>query len=318
MNGGLVTGEAVTLDLAPARLPSRMLALTIDITVQLIVLGLGFAALVQFGTGLDSAAAAAVSITLLVLVLVGMPAGIETWSHGRSLGKLAFGLRVVRDDGGPVRFRHALVRALFLVFVDLWVTSGTVGLISSLVSRQGKRVGDQFAGTVVVRERVATASRAYAAVTMPAPLAGWAATADLAGLPDDLALAARQFVLRAPSLAAPARQALAQQLAGQVSGRIGPPPPPGTPPEAYLAAVIAERTRRAWWAQSQQALGGQPPTGPGGWPMMGSGPTYPPPAPSAIATPPGQSAAKSPLRPAPPNAAPPTQEPPNPGFTAPR
>lgn len=49
---------------------------------------------------LDDAAFAAVSVAAFLLVLVGGPIAVETLSHGRSLGKLACGLRVVRDDGG--------------------------------------------------------------------------------------------------------------------------------------------------------------------------------------------------------------------------
>src|SRR5690606_2026122 len=102
---------------------------------------------------LDEAAQTAISLSLFLLTLVGGPIAVETLSHGRSLGKLACGLRVVRDDGGPVRFRHALVRGLIGV-IEILMTLGVVACIASLVSARGRRLGDVFAGTIVVRERV--------------------------------------------------------------------------------------------------------------------------------------------------------------------
>ena len=94
----LVTGEAVALELRPARLPSRALAVLLDLIV-VVAAYTGISVALMFATAsLDVAAQIAVSIAAFVLVLVGGPIAVETLSHGRSLGKLAFGLRVVRDD----------------------------------------------------------------------------------------------------------------------------------------------------------------------------------------------------------------------------
>ena len=239
-----VTGEAVALDLRLAQFPSRMLALVLDLLVQLVLL---FVVVWLIGTvvsNVDGAAAAAITIVMLVLVIVGLPTLVETLTRGRSLGKIAAGLRVVRDDGGPVRFRHSFVRALFMV-VDFWLTSGSVGLISSLASQRGKRVGDQFAGTVVIRERVPAAARVVQhAYAMPPGMESWAASADLTRLPDVTALQARQLLTRATGLEPSVRESLGRQLAAEVQAYVAPPPPPGTHPEAYLAAVLTQRMRR--------------------------------------------------------------------------
>ena len=58
-----------------------------------------------------------------MLVFVGYPLVFETATRGRSLGKMAMGLRVVSDDGGPERFRQALFRALASV-VEIWMLFG--------------------------------------------------------------------------------------------------------------------------------------------------------------------------------------------------
>lgn len=239
--GELVTGEAVLLDLRPASFATRMLAVSLDVLAQVVLLLLLLWAAVGLGIGLDVAANQALGVLVLVGVLVGWPLAWETATRGRSPGKLAGGLRVVRDDGGPVRFRHALVRALVGVG-ELWLLFGGPALVCSLANGHGKRIGDLMAGTYVVRERAPAASDPPP--QMPPELAGWARSADLGRLPDDLAMSVRQMLGRADRLHPGARGVLATSLAAQVARRVSPPPPPGTPPERFLAAVMAERRDR--------------------------------------------------------------------------
>ncbi|MFF2327084.1 MULTISPECIES: RDD family protein [unclassified Streptomyces] len=237
-----VTGDAVVLGLRPAKLPSRALAMAIDLTVVgaafvLVSIGLAIAT-----ATLDEAALAAVSVAAFLLVLVGGPIAVETLSHGRSLGKLACGLRVVRDDGGPIRFRHALVRGAMGV-VEILMTLGVVACIASLVSARGRRLGDVFAGTLVVRERV-PAGRAAAVPPPPPWLVGRFAALDLSGVPDGLWLAIRQYLTRMHQLDAQVGRSMADRLAGELAARTGVPVPEGVPAGAYLAAVVNERQAR--------------------------------------------------------------------------
>lgn len=265
----LVTGDAVTLDLRVAALPSRTLALAVDVAIQLALLMVGMVLVgwVFSGGGSDGAATA-LSLLVVALALVVWPTGLETVTRGRSLGKYMMGLRVVRDDGGPTRLRHSLVRALAMVFLDLWTTSGVVGGISALTSQKSKRMGDHLAGTIVVGERIPRGAIANEApILMPPPLAGWAAGLDLVAVPDALALNIRTFLRRAHSLDPRSRQVTATQLATTLAGYVRTPAPLGTPAEAYLAAVLAERSRRAhsagpatgWSAPGPSAPSGAPP-----------------------------------------------------------
>ena len=237
----VVTGEAVQLDLRAATFASRALSGAIDLLVQLAVL-IGLLVLsFQLVDGLDDAAAAALTLTLVVLAAVGLPTAVETLTRGRTLGKVVLGLRTVRDDAGPIRLRHALIRAL-VGFVEVWLLVGAPALISSLASPTGKRLGDLVAGTFVVRERGAVKGGPMA--QMPEALYGWAQHADIARLPDGMALSVRQFLGRAPSLHQHSRAELGLQLAQSVAPYVAPPPPAGTHPETFLAAVLAERRRR--------------------------------------------------------------------------
>lgn len=238
----LVTGDAVVLGLQPARLPSRALALAIDLAVvwaAYLLLSIGLAVATA---SLDDAAVMAVSIVTFLLVLVGAPIAVETLSHGRSLGKLACGLRVVRDDGGPIRFRHALVRGAIGV-VEILMSFGVIACIASLVSERGRRIGDVFAGTLVVRERVPS-GRAMVVPPPPPWLVGRFTELDLSGVPDDLWLAIRQYLTRMRQLDPVVSWSMAERLAGDLAARTGAPAPERVPPAAYLAAVVNERQAR--------------------------------------------------------------------------
>ncbi|HEV7627756.1 MAG TPA: RDD family protein, partial [Streptomyces sp.] len=194
----LVTGDAVVLGLRPARLPSRALAVFIDLMLALAVYLLVAVALLAAVSSLDAAALAAVQVGLFLLVLVGVPIAVETITHGRSVGKLLCGLRVVREDGGPIRFRHALVRGAIGV-IEIQLLFGVVACAASLVSARGRRLGDVFAGTLVVRERVPAAS-GLSAPPAPVWLAGRFGELDLSRVPGGLWLAVRQYLMRAGQL----------------------------------------------------------------------------------------------------------------------
>ncbi|OHU98071.1 RDD family protein [Mycobacterium talmoniae] len=236
----VVTGDAVELDVKIAQLPVRAVGALIDIVVMFTGYVLGVLlwsfTLFQF----DKALSTAILIIFTVLVQVGYPVICETTTRGRSLGKMAMGLRVVCDDGSPERFRQALFRALASV-VEIWMLAGSPAVICSLISPRGKRIGDLFAGTVVISER---GPRMAPPPVMPPALAWWASSLQLSGLRPEQAEVARQFLSRAPQLDPRVRDQLAYRLAGEVLARISPPPPPGTPPQFMLAAVLAERHRR--------------------------------------------------------------------------
>lgn len=241
----LVTGEAVALDLRPAALPSRLVAAAIDALAQFgIYIVLNIVLFAGLQSGFSTAGAAAVAVVFLVLVFAGYPIAFETLWRGRTPGKAAMGLRVVRDDGGPVGFRQSLVRGLASLFLERpGITFFTGAVITSLLNRDSKRLGDLLAGTLVLQERIPGSTAMP--VMMPPPLAGWATELDLSALPDELAQSVRSFVGRARELTPAAREELGGRLVTAVSAVVTPPAPPGTPGWAYLAAVLAERRRRA-------------------------------------------------------------------------
>lgn len=279
----VVTGDAVVLDVQIAQLPVRAVSAIIDITVIFIGYFLGLMLWAASLSQLDEALTIAFLIIFTVLAMVGYPVAIETATRGRSLGKIVMGLRVVSDDGGPERFRQALFRALASV-IEIWMMLGSPAVICSLLSPKAKRIGDLFAGTVVVSER---GPRLGPPPAMPPALAWWASSLQLSGLTAGQAEVARQFLSRATQLDPALREQMAYRIAGDVLSRIAPPPPPGVPPQLILAAVLAERHRRelarlrpmgppmghpvpqpgpAYWAPAP------PPPQPAPWPQADSAP----------------------------------------------
>ncbi|GAB3933358.1 RDD family protein [Kribbella albertanoniae] len=241
----LVTGEAVVLQVRIARMPTRALACAIDVIIQLMVLSGLIGLLFGFLISEQSSEALAISLVTIVvlLVVVGYRLVMETLTRGRTIGKLVLGLKVVRDDGSSIRFRHALVRTLMWFFVDFapWFAASP-GIVASLMNKQGKRIGDMVAGTVVIRER--QQAMASPPLFVPAHLVTWAQSLELSQLPDELANTARDYLARFTELQPAARAALGETLGQRVAQLTAPAPPTPMIAPAFLSAVLAERRRR--------------------------------------------------------------------------
>ncbi|WP_194948308.1 RDD family protein [Actinomyces trachealis] len=238
----MVTGEAVALDVVPATVGSRLLSGVIDYGIMSVGLVLSLATFVKVApANISYAVAMTIASLILVFWVVFLPVTVETLSRGRSAGRLVVGTRVVRDDGGAVRLRHSLVRALVAV-VETVLCTGVLAICVCIVTRRGKRAGDLLAGTYVIHERAN--AKSAPPLLMPPELAQWAHDADLHALPGHLALVTRSFLQRTTTLAPEARQRIGVTLAQQVLPLVSPPPPASTNPERFLAAVLVERRDR--------------------------------------------------------------------------
>lgn len=237
----IVTGEAVVLELRPASFAARALGLLLDMAFNIVLLVVIIIGLSTASTDLDPAASRALMLGSAIFCLVIVPVGLETLSRGLSLGKLATGLRVVREDGGAIRFRHALIRGL-TGFLEIYLTFGGLAIAVALLNPRSRRLGDLMAGTYAIRTRVPveTASPVF----VPPRLRAWAATADIGRIPDSTARRAAQFLRQAARMAPVSRTAMAGSIATELSAHVAPSPPTGTSPDDYLAAVVAERRER--------------------------------------------------------------------------
>lgn len=238
--GELVTGEGVTLSLRPTNFVLRAAGCAIDYLAYFIVyFVIMFTIMMTLGPTLDNALFQAFSIALLVLCLVGIPTTVETVTRGKSLGKLAVGARVVRDDGGAIGFRHALIRSL-LGILEIVSTLGGIAAVVGLLSTRTRRLGDMVAGTFSQYER----SKAPEPIPlqMPPDLVVWSATADAARMPDALARRVAHFIRQSGGMNPVSRDRLAGLLAAEVARWVHPVPP--SSPEQFLLAVAALRRER--------------------------------------------------------------------------
>ena len=247
----IVTGEAVVLELRPASFAARALGLILDVAFNIVLL-IGFlVGLSAAARDLDDAALRALMMVSVVFCLVIVPVAFETLSRGLSLGKLAVGLRVVREDGGAIRFRHAVIRGL-TGFLEIYLTFGGLALAVALFNERSRRLGDFLAGTYAVRRRVPVEQALP--VFVPPRLEAWAAAADIGRIPDATARRASQFLRQAGRMAPQSRAGMAAAVAAELSAHVAPAPPPGTGPEDFLAAVVAERRTRELGRLAQSRL----------------------------------------------------------------
>jgi uncharacterized RDD family membrane protein YckC len=237
----VLTGEAVALDVQPIGYFMRALGVLIDMVLGVIVFFLFFLVtswLVARGL-LDDAVVPILVIIVIVIVTVLIPTVVETASRGRSLGKLAVGGRIVRNDGGATGFRHAFIRALLGVF-ELWFTLGAVAALVGAFTPRSQRLGDLIAGTY--SERTRTPRLPAYSPGIPPVLIEWSQGADVARLPDRVARRVAQFVGHAESMQPAARTRVAASLAQDVAPHVSPVP--AVDPETFLRGVVAVRRDR--------------------------------------------------------------------------
>ena len=248
----LVTGEAVALDLRPQSFVLRAAGAIIDFVVYFGSYILIMLVLFTFAAqlGLDDALFRSIGVVGIVLCIVVIPTVVELLSHGKSLGKLAIGARIVRDDGGAIGFRHAFIRSLTNVF-ETFMTFGGVAAIVALLNGKSKRMGDLIAGTYSQNERVSGVVTPIYGV--PVPLVDWSLTADVAKMPDALARRVAAFLQQAPGLTPVSRDRLSRELANEVSVFVSPVPRADA--ELFLAAVAALRRDREFAALQLEKAG---------------------------------------------------------------
>jgi uncharacterized RDD family membrane protein YckC len=210
------TGEAVVIQYELAGLGSRFLAVVIDMLVQFliaIVLLVGYAfiapAVARFAHGKHIFAwLIALGVAMSFAIFFGWFIIFETWWSGRTPGKRALGLRVVRDGGFPLDAGASVIRNVVRI-AELFLGFYAISAISALLSKENKRLGDFAAGTIVVRDR------AEAPADLDAYLARAAVRTDT-GLRDDDRTLIDRFLARRKTLDRNARVRLAAQIAAHV------------------------------------------------------------------------------------------------------
>jgi uncharacterized RDD family membrane protein YckC len=222
-----ITPEAVTISVDVAGLGSRMIAWFLDTLIQLAIV---VPIAIGVGTGDLSGTVELVVLSLVLFLIVwGYYPLFEFFWQGRTPGKRAQRLRVMRTDGQPAGGAAILVRNLIRI-LEVFLFP-FLAVISMIVTARAQRLGDLAAGTVVVRDRRLIAPQAVAL-----PGRSDLPAVDATGLSEREYDVIRSFLARRSSLDPSARWRLAAQLASGLRGRVGSLPE-GMSDEAMLEAV---------------------------------------------------------------------------------
>lgn len=238
------TPEQIELGLPLAGVGSRVLAYVIDLLWQIVpMVAAGFlvSALLPVDTRpsrfIEKDSYGQPRLPLIALAFVsavvffvnfGYFAVFEVLSNGRSPGKRALGLRVVRDGGYPIDTSAALVRNL-LRAVDFLPAFYFFGVVSLFAGRKGKRIGDYAAGTFVVKERKPDAGFPVAAPLNTGALA-----------PAERSLVV-EFLARRSTLHAAPRARVGSELANRLAARLGREAPLDA--EGFLEELVQDEHR---------------------------------------------------------------------------
>ena len=137
------TPEGVSLELVLAGLGSRFLARLLDTVIQVAII---IALAVGVGVSGSPGWLQAIAIVLIFLVVFAYDVIFETLNNGRTIGKLAAGIRVVGRNGEPVRFLASAVRNIVRI-VDFLPIFYLIGTVSIVATEHDQRLGDLAAGT---------------------------------------------------------------------------------------------------------------------------------------------------------------------------
>lgn len=205
-----------------AGIGSRSAALLVDLAIQLVAIVVGLVALgltqhfisQLVGTArLATMVEGALVLIVLFAVLLGYGIVFEIAWRGQTPGKRLLGLRVIRENGYPIRPTDAATRNI-LRLVDFLPFLYIAGLVTMLLNGRAKRLGDFAAGTVVVRE----GARASTAAFTSAVWGGESPRPRLEAADEQLV---RAFLGRRAQMAPSARASLARRLAEAVAARNG-------------------------------------------------------------------------------------------------
>ncbi|MEG4585673.1 RDD family protein [Microcoleus sp. MOSTC5] len=222
----LHTPESVELEFTLAGIGNRAYALLIDYIIFGLILILFLIGVLIFNSFFLEAIAKllgstnglelwliAVQALIGFFIYVGYFVFFETAWSGQTPGKRYVKIRVIRDDGRPVRLQQSTLRALLRPFDDLFF----IGVFLIVFNQREKRLGDLVGGTLVIQEEQPVKSAALKVSTPARSLAKkLLIEADISSLlPEDFAVI-REYLQRREAMIPNARNELSKQLASQV------------------------------------------------------------------------------------------------------
>jgi uncharacterized RDD family membrane protein YckC len=242
------TPEQTALEFPLAGIGSRFLALAADMLLQAAVVWIVIMifAVSAISLSLFSKVAGIWTFAIMIFILFSVQFGyfalFEALWNGQTPGKRWTHLRVIKDSGRPISAYDAILRNLLRI-VDSLPTMYATGLITMLISRENKRVGDYAAGTVVIHEKpLQGVSSIWQQSATPAPAS---AVGTLPQLSVDELQLVEAFLDRRGSLEPHVRSAMARQIADRLAERWAIPAEDRPDAEKFLEAAAEQRRQTA-------------------------------------------------------------------------
>ena len=159
--------------------------------------------------------------------------------NGQTPGKRWTHLRVIQDSGRPITAYDSVLRNLLRI-VDALPTLYAMGIVTMLISRENKRVGDYAAGTVVIHEKPLQGIGAIWKRGGGTGASRCAAILSAQLTLDELQLV-ETFFERRTSLDPEVRRAMARQIAQRLGERLNVPSEVRPDAERFLEALAEQR-----------------------------------------------------------------------------
>ncbi len=220
----VLTPEAVEIELEPADLGSRFIAILIDTIIQIVLIlpVIVLMSLMEFfstGKGVQPFASWITGLLFILLFILGFSGYhifFELLWNGKTPGKRITSIKVIRDGGFPVEVTSSFIRNLIRI-VDFIPFYYFAGIISIVLCKNKKRLGDIVAGTMVIKE--------YADIPPPA-LTGHEECSNginlsyLEKITEHEYILIRELILRHEELDMTARKSISSKIAGPLMKKL--------------------------------------------------------------------------------------------------
>jgi uncharacterized RDD family membrane protein YckC len=241
------TPEQVHLEFVLAGIGSRFMAALVDTLLEMAVgffvflIAIIFVAASPF-MGKSPMWVLAILIFTFFCINWGYYATFESLWKGQTPGKRLAGIRVIKDSGRPINSFEAIARNLVRI-VDYLPGFYGIGVVTMMLNRKNRRLGDFVAGTLVVHETSDREAAPFFNTTSQSTEFAFPQAAKLTLQEAELIEA---FLARRLDIAPAVRQQSAQRIAEMISNRLLIPadPRPGDT-EAFLEIIVREFRARA-------------------------------------------------------------------------
>lgn len=148
----ITTSQNVNIVFNLASVGERIFAFILDILIKIayiIVINIVFPDLMKFlNSNLDRWFRVLILFFLLSPILF-YTLVLESVMEGQTFGKRIMNIKVIKIDGYQASFGDYLIRWVFIP-IDIYMSSGIVGLLLIIFSKNNQRIGNIISGTAVI------------------------------------------------------------------------------------------------------------------------------------------------------------------------